>query len=204
MKAKKTSKRIIFFLTFLFLAAVSSAAFFHFFIIGPIKNEPALLINNVIATLSDEQASFALPSRLIIPDINVDSAILHMGLTPQGAVDAPKSPRDVAWFNLSPVPGVPGSAVISGHYGWKDNIPAAFDNLHKLQVGDRIYVENEKKDTVVFVVHKIKTYDRDEDASDVFSSNDGKAHLNLVTCKGAWDKLQKSYSHRLVVFADKE
>jgi hypothetical protein len=37
----------------------------------------------------------------------------------------------------------------------------------------------------------------------VFASNDGGAHLNLITCAGEWNKGKKSYSERLVVFADK-
>jgi len=35
-------------------------------------------------------------------------------------------------------------------------------------------------------------------------SNDGKAHLNLITCAGVWDEVEKSHSSRLVVFADME
>jgi LPXTG-site transpeptidase (sortase) family protein len=180
------------------------ATFIFFLIKDSIKNESALLINNIVATLSNEQTNPALPSRLIIPNINVDATILPIGLTSQGAVGVPESPYDVAWFNLGPIPGAPGSAVISGHYGWKDNIPAAFDNLHKLQAGDRVYVKDEQKDVNVFVVRELKTYDLDEDVSLVFNSDDGKAHLNLITCKGAWDSIQKSYSQRLVVFTDEE
>ena len=142
--------------------------------------------------------------RLKIPKINIDAAVRSVGLTPEGAMDAPKTPEDVAWFNLGPRPGEKGSAVISGHYGWKNNIPAVFDNLHKLRKGDKVYVEDKNGATIVFVVRELRTYGQNEDASDVFGSGDGKAHLNLVTCTGTWNKAQKSYSNRLVVFTDKE
>jgi len=36
------------------------------------------------------------------------------------------------------------------------------------------------------------------------ASSDAKAHLNLITCEGVWDKVSKSYSKRLVVFTDRE
>ena len=146
----------------------------------------------------------ALTLRLKIPKINIDAAVVFVGLTPQGAMDVPKGPNDVAWFNLGPRPGEIGSAVISGHYGWKNNIPAVFDNLHKLRKGDKVYVEDKNGATITFVVRELRTYDQNEDASDVFGSSDGKAHLNLVTCTGTWNKAQKSYSKRLVVFTDKE
>ena len=79
-----------------------------------------------------------------------------------------------------------------------------FDNLYKLTPGDKIYVEDEKGATTTFVVRESQKYNPNADALKVFISNDGKSHLNLITCEGVWDKVFKSYSKRLVVFADKE
>ncbi len=151
-----------------------------------------------------EQARAGLPVRLKIPEINVDSAVEHVGFTPAGAMDVPKGPDEVAWFDLGPRPGEKGSAAIAGHYGWKNGIPAAFDNLDKLKKGDKIYVEDDGGAIITFVVRESRTYAQNEDAPEVFGSNDGKAHLNLITCEGTWNKAQKSYSNRLVVFTDKE
>lgn len=144
------------------------------------------------------------PIRLKIPAIAVDAAVESVGLTPDGAMDAPKEPADVAWFNQGPRPGKNGSAVIAGHFGWKDGIPAAFDKLSALQKGDKIYVEDEKGAVTTFVVRELRAYDPNADAGNVFNSSDGKAHLNLITCEGLWDAGSKSYSKRLVVFTDKE
>jgi sortase (surface protein transpeptidase) len=55
-------------------------------------------------------------------------------------MDAPKGPNDVVLFDPGPNPGEEGSVVIAGHYGWKNGIPAAFDNLNKLKEGDNIYI----------------------------------------------------------------
>jgi len=150
------------------------------------------------------RADSAHPIRLIIPVIRVDAAIEPIGLTPTGAMGAPKNPADVAWFTLGPRPGEIGSAVVDGHFGWKDNLPAVFDNLYTLHKGDRITVEDTDGMSSTFVVRELRTYGSNENASDVFSSSDGKAHLNLITCEGVWDSVSKSYSKRLVVFADKE
>jgi hypothetical protein len=57
--------------------------------------------------------------------------------------------------------------------------------------------------TTNFVVREIKNYNPKADASDVFSSNDNKTHINLITCSGGWDAVSKSHSKRLVVFVDK-
>ncbi|HEX7586577.1 MAG TPA: class F sortase [Patescibacteria group bacterium] len=153
----------------------------------------------------NQVSSSGLPVRLKIPAIEVDAAVEQVGLTPAGAMDTPKGPADVAWFNLGQRPGGSGTAVIAGHYGtWKNGSGSVFDNLHKLHVGDKIYMEDDKGATVTFAVREIRNYDPQADAAEVFSSNDEQSHLNLITCKGAWNKDAKSYSQRLVVFADKE
>lgn len=144
------------------------------------------------------------PARLKIPKINIDTLVEYVGLTSEGAMDTPESPNNVAWFDLGPRPGEIGSATISGHFGWKNGKPSIFDNLHKLQKGDEIYIEDEKGETITFIVTKLQIYDLTENASEVFVSNDGASHLNLITCEGSWDKVKKTYSNRLIVFSDKK
>jgi LPXTG-site transpeptidase (sortase) family protein len=151
-----------------------------------------------------QQTRAQLPTRLVIPKINIDAAIEDVGLTPQGAMAVPAGPSDVAWFDFGPRPGEDGSAVIAGHEGWKDGIRAVFDDLNELRIGDKVYVESTGEATTTFVVSGIQTYDQNGDAADVFNSNDGKAHLNLITCEGTWNAAEKSYSNRLVVFTDRE
>ena len=106
--------------------------------------------------------------------------------------------------NLGTYPGDIGSSVIDGHSGWKDGVPAVFDNLYELQKGDEIYIESTKGIVDTFVVQKTEEYNYDANVSDIFISKDKKAHLNLITCSGTWNSNLKSHSKRLVVFADKK
>jgi LPXTG-site transpeptidase (sortase) family protein len=143
-----------------------------------------------------------IPVRLKIPKINVDASIIDVGLTPDGAMDVPKGPYEVAWYNLGPRPGQQGSAVIDGHYGkWKNGAVSVFQNLQKLRKGDKVSVWDDKGNSFSFVVTKSKMYAPTDNASEVFTSTDGKSHLNLITC--VWDKASQSYSKRLVIFTDK-
>ena len=183
---------LTFFLSLLFHSAPQS----------PIRGESAPIVENAVAF--QEQTSFGLPVRLKIPSINIDAPVEYAGLTPDGAMDVPKERANVAWFNLGPRPGENGSAVVAGHYGWKNGKSSAFDNLYKLRKGDKLYIEDDKGAIVSFVVRESRRYDPNADASDVFGSSDGKSHLNLITCEGVWDKVSKTYSKRLVVFTDKE
>ncbi|MDO8512505.1 MAG: class F sortase [bacterium] len=168
------------------------------------RSAPSPRVENVTAPPKQEKKA-DLPVRLKIPAIDVNATIEYVGLTPDGAMDIPQKQENVAWYKLGNLPGEIGNAVIAGHYGtWKNGKGSVFDNLHKLRKGDKISVENSKGETSTFVVRESRRYTPKADASEVFISTDQKAHLNLITCEGEWNKVSKSFSQRLVVFTDKE
>ncbi len=146
----------------------------------------------------------AFPVRLRIQRIGVDSLLETVGLTTEGNVGAPKEASHAAWFSGSPRPGLPGNAIIDGHFGWKDGKPAVFDNLHTVKPGDRVTVEDAEGRVRTFIVRELRTYNAGDDTRDVFKGGDSKAHLVLITCEGEWNKGEQSYADRLVVFADLE
>lgn len=143
------------------------------------------------------------PTRLVIPRIKVEAAIEPVGVTSAGEMDVPKAIENVAWFANGTVPGLPGSAVVAGHYGWKNGKMSAFDDLHTLRAGDLLYVIDAQGATTTFAVREIKLYPFDANATEIFLSTDKKSHLNLVTCEGEWNAKLKTYSGRLVVFTDR-
>lgn len=163
---------------------------------------PAASPHTPIKIIPPKGANAGLPVRLKIPKIGVDAALEQVGITPSGELGSPSGPTTAAWFAHGPRPGDAGSAVIDGHFGYK-NARAVFDNLHALQRGDVVSVEDEKGVSVTFVVRESRVYNPDENTAAVFASNDGNAHLNLITCQGAWNDARKSFSARLVVFTDK-
>jgi len=159
-----------------------------------------------IATAPDAVSpeNVGLPVRLKIYRIGVNAVIEKVGLKKDGSMDVPAHPMDVAWYGFGPRPGETGSAVMAGHVDWWYGAKAAFANLRKLKPGDKISVQDDRGAIIFFTVRGSRAYDAAADVADVFTSADGKAHLNLVTCFGKWDKLAKQYSKRLVVFADRE
>lgn len=169
-----------------------------------------LNISKVIASIekrkgvSSPSVGYGLPVRLVIPKVNLVSNIEHVGVTSIGIMDTPKNIRNVAWYRSGVRPGEVGSAVIVGHYGWLDNKVSAFDRLSEIKIGDNIYIEDENGFNIIFTVRKIKRYEKDADTRDIFSSTDGLSHVNLITCTGAWNVEDNSYSSRLVVFTDRE
>jgi LPXTG-site transpeptidase (sortase) family protein len=168
----------------------------------------AIPLNAETVNITNEQTNstnsdIGLPVRVKIPQINIDNVVEKVGINSDGAMSVPSGPAEVGWFEFGPRPGEIGNAVMAGHSGWKNNIPAVFDNLYKLKIGDEISVTDESGEVVNFAIREIKRYSPSADATDVFVSNDDKAHLVLITCTGVWNKIWKSHSQRLVVFADK-
>lgn len=152
----------------------------------------------------DVPGSVGVPVRIRIPSIALDAAVEGVTLSPDGSMDVPKRPLDTGWFALGPRPGETGSAAIAGHVDWVDGARAVFADLHMVKTGDTITVQDDAGTVTSFVVRGSRKYDYAADALDVFSSNDGKAHLNIITCAGKWDTRSNQYSERLVVFTDKE
>ncbi|MGC9968606.1 MAG: sortase [Minisyncoccia bacterium] len=146
------------------------------------------------------------PVRLKIPKLNIDAGFQYNGLTPDGVIEIPSNIVDVGWFTGSARPGEKGVAVVTGHIaqirGGILTKPGVFGNLNELSAGDKLYVLNDKGESIAFVVRESRSYDPAADAADVFTSRDGGIHLNLITCEGIWNPARLSYSQRLVVFTD--
>lgn len=202
MLSKMPSKKILLLAVILSGASLCVALFSYFFPRGSIQGELVKTSKSEIASVEDG-SGIGLPVRLKIPALNIDAPIEFSGVSSDGSMGVPKGPSNVSWFNLGPRPGTKGSAVIAGHFGWKNNIPAVFDNLHKIKKGDRIYVEDEKGAILSFIVRETKMYNKDEDATKIFSSS-GKTFLNLITCSGDWNEVEKTRPNRLVVFSEFE
>lgn len=147
-----------------------------------------------------QKDSQKLPIRLVIPVINVSARIQQVGVTSKGEMDVPSVVTDAGWFRFGSRPGEVGSAVIAGHLDGQNGEAGVFSNLNKLKKGDKIFIKDDKDNSITFVVRESRIYSVGY-AEEVFSDNSGR-HLNLVTCDGVWDEGKKSYSKRLVVFTN--
>jgi sortase (surface protein transpeptidase) len=159
-----------------------------------------------IAPVGAATVGTGLPVRLIIPKLNINAAFQYNGMTPSGTMETPSNVSDVGWFTGSVLPGKAGVSIVIGHVaqirGGVVTKPGVFSDLGSLSAGDTFSVVNDQGVTTNFVVRKSRSYDPTADATDVFISTDGGAHLNFITCEGTWDRSQLEYTQRRVVFAD--
>lgn len=192
-KARRSSLTNVFLVVSLMLMSAS----FGFLYLNLIKYQA---VEEQVLNTKPQKVKIGIPLQLLIPAIGIDANIQLLGVSASGQMEVPDNIVDVGWFKMGSRPGEVGSAVIAGHLDGKQGEPGIFANLDKLTKGDLLMVKDDMGNSTVFVVRDKRAYDPGF-ANEVFSQNDG-VHLNLITCDGVWEKNIKSYSKRLVVFAD--
>jgi LPXTG-site transpeptidase (sortase) family protein len=143
----------------------------------------------------------SLPTRLIIPSLEVDAKVQQVGITKKGNMATPNNFTDVGWYKYGAIPGNKGSAVIAGHVDNGIALPGVFKNLKNIKIGDEILVESETG-TIKFLVTKLDIYDFDAKVDSIFNQKDDYL-LRLITCTGTWVPQYKTHDKRLVVTATK-
>ena len=148
-----------------------------------------------------EEKTTAVPTKIIIEKLGINAPIESVGLDIQKRMDVPKDPDNAGWYNLGYKPGETGSAVIAGHVDTPTGAPAIFYNLSELEKGDEIKTTDESGNSYLFTVEKSIIYDFDKVPLDEVFANKDKKRLNLITCDGTFDKANKNYTKRRVVYA---
>lgn len=142
-----------------------------------------------------------LPSRLIIPTLNLTANVQHVGIGQSGNMAVPTNYKDAGWYRYGTVPGYRGSAVIDGHVDNGLGLGAVFHNIDSLVRGDTIVVVAHDGTEQIFEVESVVTYPREAVPLERLFNRTDRPRLNLITCGGDWDAVAKSYDQRVVVYA---
>ena len=120
--------------------------------VGPASETPSLTPHSNLSTYRSTRthSQTALPVRLRIPAIDVDTRLVKLGLAPNKSIEVPEELGVAGWWKGGPRPGQTGPAVIMGHVS--RDTPAVFSRLHTLQRGDEILVDRADGTTARFVV----------------------------------------------------
>lgn len=141
------------------------------------------------------------PVRLTVPDIDVDSELVPLGLQPDGSLEVPQAAFPAGWFTGAPMPGEIGPAVIAGHIDWVTG-PGVFARLGALTPGAEIRVSRTDGTVAVFRVVSVAQYPKDAFPTDLVYGDLDHAGLRLISCGGAFDRRTGHYEDNIVVFAD--
>lgn len=152
-----------------------------------------------------------IPTRLVIPDLQVDAAVVQVGLDEYGNLGAPSHDQrtKAGWYALGPRPGDGrGNVLMDGHTFVNDSAIFKSDFAEKIHVGMAISVAGadgvahrytattvlpavNKKDEYPGVVGQYKLYD--------FA---GPERLVIVTCSGSFNWITKTHEDVSIVIAD--
>jgi hypothetical protein len=143
------------------------------------------------------------PRFLRIPELGVFSRVKTLGLTPEGAVDAPRNIFDTGWYNGSVRPGSrAGSSLILGHVsGWTG--PGVFKNISKLSVGAEFEIEKGTGEKIRYSVVRSEQIPLDQvDMSKILSTEVAGEHdVKLMTCSGRYNSATETFEDRFIVYA---
>ena len=197
--SSRSSRMIVWLVTLaaigIFCGTLASALFFA----GRGEIDAPWLAKNAPAA---HAPSATLPARLIVPAIDIDADVQHVGVKADGSMGTPSNFTDVAWYKYGTIPGQRGSAVIDGHVDNGLSLPGVFKRLGELEIGDDVYVEQKNGSKMRFVVVDIKHFPYDEAPRELIFGRSDAVRLNLVTCEGDWIRQQKTDSERLVAFTE--
>ena len=90
--------------------------------VGPASETPSLTPHANLSTYRSTRthSQTALPVRLRIPAIDVDTRLVKLGLERDKSIEVPDELGVAGWWKGGPRPGQTGPAVIMGHVAGKD------------------------------------------------------------------------------------
>nr|WP_285839889.1 class F sortase [Alkalihalophilus marmarensis] len=145
-----------------------------------------------------QHQSGIVPASISIPKIEIEADVLEVGLNEQRQMEVPEDPFEVGWFQPGTKPGSQGSAVLAGHVDSRTGL-AIFFHLDQLEVGDQVYVTDQEGQTLEFKVTSMEIYPYNDAPIDQIFGYTSAKRLNLITCTGEFDRVERTHRERLVV-----
>jgi hypothetical protein len=142
----------------------------------------------------------SVPVSLWIPDLNVRSDLLQLGINPDHTVQVPPLSRNsqAGWYRYSPTPGQLGPSVILGHVDSAEYGPGIFFRLGALRPGNLVEVTRSDHTVGVFRIERVVSYPKDHFPTLAVYGNTDHAGLRLITCGGKFDFSTRSYESNIV------
>ena len=142
------------------------------------------------------------PTRLRIPDLDVDATVKGVGVQRDGAMVIPAAPTSVGWYRFGSAPADPeGNTVIAGHVATREDGPGALAALRGARPGMRVVVTTADGTEHEYEVKGREAIVKKALPVDEIFARDGRPLLVLITCGGEYLPELRSHRDNVVVTA---
>jgi sortase (surface protein transpeptidase) len=144
----------------------------------------------------------AVPVRLRIPALRVDSRVERLGQQTDGTIAVPGRTDVAGWYEYGPRPGQPGPAVILGHVDSREG-PGIFIGLSRVKAGTTVRIDRADGSSVTFRITSVSRVPKVQFPTDLVYAPTLDATLRLVTCGGSFDRSRGSYRDNVIAYAQR-
>lgn len=142
------------------------------------------------------------PTRLVIPDLDVDATVDGVGVQDDGAMVIPAAPTSVGWYRFGSAPAdTEGTTVIAGHVATREDGPGALAPLRGAEPGMRVTVTTADGQEHDYEVAGRESVVKKALPVDEIFARDGRPVLVLITCGGEYLPELRSHRDNIVVTA---
>lgn len=167
-------------------------------VIGPAAGEPTPASEE---TTTSTLAPDVVPTRVLIPSIEVDAGVIDLGLNPDRTLEVPEDIGVTGWYTGRSVPGEVGPSVVVGHVDSAVAGAGVFFNLRDVESGDPIEIHRSDGSVAQFEVSGVILVDKDQFPTETVYGSTEEPTLRLITCGGSFDRGAGSYEGNVIVFA---
>ena len=139
--------------------------------------------------------------RVSVPRVGINAPVEVLTLDGAGAMQDPRTPSAVAWYDFSARPGQLGNVVLAGHVDYEKYGPAVFWRLRDLKPGDRVEVTLADGTVFAYEVASLNYYDAATAPVKEITGPTPYEAITLITCGGNFNRSNLTYNQRLVVRA---
>ena len=170
-----------------------------------LKDSPTNTPNIPPSVLTPPPSSASLPEMiepktLHITQRGIETPIQAVGLDANGNMATPANETDVGWYSGGVAPGNIGPAVLAAHTGLPEK-PTTFRRFEELKKGSTFSISDVSGQTARFEVIDTAVYTPESAPRELIFGSTSARRVTLITCIGTWMPHQKTYSHRLVIYA---
>lgn len=154
------------------------------------------------ATPPPVQPRSAEPQRLTSADLQIDMAVVPVGVQNDGSMEIPADPAVAGWYRFGPAPGdASGTTVLAAHVDSRVYGVGPLARLREAQPGQTLQVTDAAGAVSGYTVESVTYIPRAELPVDQLFDRGGARSLVLITCGGQFDEQTRTYSDNVVLVA---